>query len=237
MLSKMSLKAKIKQVIPPVILNNLLLKFPFLYRSKLVHYESNLQRNHGIEDLLKQLDKVLNIEGDIIECGCLSCGTSIIMANYLSLKQIHSKKIYACDSFKGFDKDELAKERKLGLTNSSGKAFTSNSYEYVREKIKKLGLEDIVIPVKGFFKNTLPHLIESKKFSFVLIDCNLKDNTIYCAETIWPNLVKGGCILFDDYQSEGFRGVRIGIEFFVDKYKNEFSEYILMNRLYYIYKK
>ena len=109
--SKSVFVKKIKPKIPPIIFNNFLLIFPFLYRTKLVNYETDLEENHGIDDLLQQLNMVLNLEGDIIECGSSRCGTSIIIANYLRSKQVYSKMIYACDSFEGFDRYELRQER------------------------------------------------------------------------------------------------------------------------------
>ena len=95
-----ALKATIKKMIPPVFLNNLLLKFPALYKTRLVNYESNLQYNGGLEDLLSQLEFVTSIEGDVVECGSSRCGSSIIMANFLKSSQIN-KMGYALDSFEG----------------------------------------------------------------------------------------------------------------------------------------
>jgi hypothetical protein len=230
----MTLKLKVKRAIPPSVLNNFLLTFPFLYRTKLVNYEANLQPNHGIDELLKLLGMVLRVEGNIIECGSSRCGTSIIMANYLRAKDV-GKIIYACDSFQGFDPTELEKERQAGLTKASHKTFTSTSYNYVKRKINKLGFEDIVIPIRGFFRDTLPE-IESN-FCFALIDCDLKESIIYCAETIWPHLMNNGVIVFDDYTSEEYRGGRDGIDYFVNEHESEFSEHGLMTRLYYVCKK
>ena len=231
----MNWKAKIKHLIPSSLLNNFLLRFPFLYRTKVANYETNLEEEGGIDELLTQLSKVLDLAGNIIECGSSRCGTSIIMTNYLHLKHINSKLIYACDSFEGFDPIELEREKKEGLTKAPYNAFTSTSYEYVKKKIKKLRLDDTIIPVKGFFNNTLRQ-IESN-YCFALIDCDLKESTIYCAETIWPNLVSKGRVVFDDYNSQEFRGVRKGIKYFINKHKDEVLEYGLMKRLYYICKK
>ena len=73
--------------VPPqvrtLMLNDLLLKFSFLYRTKFINYESQLEKKNGIEDLLTKLNSVLDIEGDIIECGSYVCGTSAIIASYL----------------------------------------------------------------------------------------------------------------------------------------------------------
>jgi hypothetical protein len=230
----MNWKAKIKRLTPPILLNNLLLTFPALYQTDLVYYETNLRQNHGIEELLAQLSLVVDKEGNIIECGSSRCGASVIMAKQLQAKHRH-KLIYACDSFEGFNRFELEQERKAGFTEAPDSAFTSTSYEYVKKKIKKLGVDDMVVPIKGFFQETLPHL--KSNFCFALIDCDLKDSIIYTAETIWPNLISGGRMLFDDYAAEDYRAARLGVDFFINKYQHEIAAHGFMNRLYYACKK
>jgi hypothetical protein len=93
------------------------------------------------------LAKVINLEGDIIECGSSRCGTSILMANFLRSQGVQ-KIIYACDSFSGFDLAELDKERREGIAVASNNSFTSTSLEYVTLNLNKLGLKDKVIPIK-----------------------------------------------------------------------------------------
>jgi hypothetical protein len=223
----------VKRAIPPSILNEVLLAFPFLYRTRLVYYETNLKDHRGIDELLAQLSLVLNVEGSVIECGSSRCGTSIIMADYSRSRGIR-KTVYACDSFEGFDPVELAEERKAGLADAPDWAFTSTSYEYVRRKVRRLGLEGMVVPVKGFFQDTLPQLRD--KFCFALIDCDLARSTLYCAETLWPKLTSNGRIVFDDYHTRVFRGARLGIESFVTKYGHEMRDHGVMTRLYYVCK-
>lgn len=180
----------------------ILLMFPFLYRTNFVNYESSVSGESKVR-LLELLDKVLGVEGNIIECGSDLFGTTVIMANYLREKHIH-KIIYGCDSFEGFDHAELENERQIGLTKASDMSFTTTSYGYVRRKIRKLGVEDIVIPVRGFFQETLPHI--KSDFCFAFVDCDLELSITYSAETIWPDLASDGCIVFDDYTNERFRG-------------------------------
>lgn len=226
------LKTKVKHILPQRIQNGVLLTFPFLYRSKLIKYETNLE--NGIDELITQLDMVIKLDGSIIECGSTYCGTSIIMAKHL--RSIHvSKIIYAYDSFEGFDPTELAKERKAGLTEESEKAFKFTSYEYVTRKIKSLGFEGMVVPVKGFFEQTLPNT--KGKFCFSLIDCDLRDSIVYCAERIWPNLVSGGRIVIDDYTCQDYKVAKLGVDFFVNKYGDEILEHGLLKRLYFVCKK
>jgi len=112
----MGWKKSLKQLIPPTILNNTFLTFPFLYRMPIIRYETNMSET-AVQELLRQLQLTLHLEGQIAECSSSRCGGSILMAN--SIREQHvSKKIFAFDSFEGFDLVELHGERKLGLTSA-----------------------------------------------------------------------------------------------------------------------
>lgn len=228
-----SWKAKLKHTISPALLNTLLLRFPLLYRTGFVCYETNLQAGGGIDELIAQLATVLDVEGDIIECGSSRCGASIIMANYLRTQHVN-KKIFACDSFAGFDRAELEREQEAGLTTATSASFTSTSYSYVQKKIAALRFQDTVLPVKGYFEDTLPHM--SGPFCLALVDCDLRDSLLYAAEIIWPHLLSQGCIVFDDYRESTFKGAKQGVDIFVEKHRSEISEHRLLNRLYYVRK-
>ncbi len=88
----------------------------------------------------------------------------------------------------------------------------------------------MIIPIKGYFEDTLPGI--SGPFCLALIDCDLRDSLVYSAETIWPKLSRGGCILFDDYLDPEFRGAKQGVDIFVEKHCTEFAEHCLLNRFY-----
>lgn len=232
-MNQMNWRQYFKRTIPSILLNRMLLKFPWLYKTDLVYYETNFSKME-IGELLKQLRLSMDCEGDIIECGSSRCGASIIMADFLRRNQ-KEKTIYALDSFEGFNSTELGQEKKMGLTNVSNVAFTSTSYDYVKRKIKILGFEDVVIPRQGLFQVTLPHI--DFKVCFSLIDCCLKDSLLFCAEKIWPHLVSGGRLVFDDFNSNEFQGARIGIETFVNKYGDNFVEHGSSGNLYFVCKK
>lgn len=184
---------------------------------------------------MQKLETVLHIQGDIIECGSDRCGTSVILAKYLKTIK-NDKKIYALDVFgSGFDVNELEEERRLGLTKAHNTTFTYNSFEYVKSKIKLLGFDDIIIPIKGLFKNTLPSI--DSTFCLCLIDCDLGKSMLYCAETLWPKLSRNGVMLFDDYGSLDYKGVKIAVDGFVIEYEQEISEHGLLNKIYQVRKK
>lgn len=211
----------------------LLLMLPFLYRTRFVNYEASMS-GQDTDDLLALLDKCLSLEGDIIECGSDLFGSTILMANYSREKNVH-KIIYGCDSFEGFARAELRRERERGLTKAPYTSFTLTSYEYVQKKIRKLGVEDTVVPIKGFFQDSLPEI--KSKFCFAFIDCDLGASITYCAEIIFPRLASGGFIVFDDYTNEAFGGARPAIDSFVERRGEEISNHGLRGRWYQARKK
>ncbi len=188
----------------------------------------------GINEIYSALDRVIKMPGQIIECGAARCGTTILIAEYLK-KNNTNRKIFACDTFSGFNKDELAEEQKQGLTTAGSDAFTHNSFEYVKRKIRKFGFAGVITPVKGYFEDTLENICDNK-FSFVLIDCDLQKSMSFAAERIFPSLTSGGIMLFDDYTNDTYKGAKIAVEQFISKHENEISNHGLLKRLYFVKK-
>lgn len=227
------LKRRAKKMIPPAALNATLLRIPALYATRLVNYETNLTADQGIEDLLAQLERSLDVPGDVVECGSSRCGGSVLMA--LRLKALRDvRRIHACDSFEGFDRAELHRERSAGLTTSGDDSFTSTSHEYVVRKLARLGVDDVVHPVKGYFEQTLPTL--TGPFCMVFIDCDLRDSLRYCADTLWDQLSPGGRMVFDDYTSDEYLGAREGVDELVAERADDIADHGLLSRLYYVVK-
>lgn len=227
----MNWRAHLKRWLPASALNETLLRFPALYGTPLVHWESNLFEHRGLDDLREQLEACASLDGDVVECGASRCGGSAVMAK--TLRRLGCDKVVvACDSFVGFDRDELQRERDRGWANAPDDAFTSTSLDYVRRKLEVLGLASRVRLVPGFFQETLPGL--SGPWCMALIDCDLMDSLAYCAARIWPRLVPGGRLVFDDYTSSDFGGARRGVDAFVEAHRGEISRHGLARRLYFV---
>lgn len=228
----MSLKFSIGKKIPLPILNNLFLRFPFLYKTKFVNYESCMD-NDSLNELIEGIVKTQELKGEIIECGCSRCGTTCILGNYLKKNKIN-KKIFALDSFVGFEPNELKKEREINHTVATTKSFTYTSLEYVLKKIKKLKLIEQITPIKGFFEYTLPKI--KTNFCFGLVDCDLEKSIEFSSEMIWKKLTPGGMLFFDDYHNNEYKGAMIAIDKFVSSHKNEIKEQGDTGRLYHVTK-
>jgi len=219
---------KIALKLPSSFYDRIFLSFPFLYKSKLVRYESGLPIEH-IKILIQEINKSKNLSGDIIECGSNRCGTTSILALYLKKNNIN-KKIYALDSFSGFIQEEIRKERDLELTEFPENSYHYNSFNYVKRKIEKLKLSKIIILKKGYFQETMPTI--NSDFCVALIDCDLGESMKFAAEHIWPRLVHDGILFFHDYGWKGYQNVKPTVDNFVKKYKEEIKSHKLFGGMY-----
>ena len=214
----------------------MLLRFPFLYPLPSIRYESNL-KGAGLRELYALADRVASLPGVIIECGSARCGSAILLAKHLE-KQGRPRRLFALDSYAGFRKDELARERVKGLASVPDGTFASTSFEYVVAKLRKLNLADTVHPVEGFFQDTLAPLIaETPQVAMVFIDCDLEESMRFCAETVWDRIPCGGIVAFDDYAEPTFPGSKLAIDAFVAERQGEIADHGLMKRLYYVEKR
>ena len=200
---------------------------------RFLNYESVIDKT-GLQDLCELLDLTVTLRGDIVECGSDRCGTSVIMANYVRSHGV-KRTIYACDTFEGFLPEELGREKELGRTDVPESTFAFPlQYEYVRKKLVRLGLDGLVVPVRGSFQETFPDFVAARKpLSFVLVDCDLEESMLFCARTLWPLLEPGGVMAFDDYKVEKFKGARVAVDRFVAPAPKGLASHGLMRRLYY----
>jgi O-methyltransferase len=211
----------------------ILLRWPALYARDWVRYEQSLAPDE-VAALLDKLDTALDVPGDVIECGCFLCGTTVHLAHHLRRRQ-SDKRIYACDTFTGFEPAEFARERNRGSV-AARRDFASNDFNYVQRKLARLGMADRVIPVRGLFQETLESL--AGPFCFAFIDCDLHDSISFAARVVWARLSPGGCCVFDDYANEEYRSATKAIDAFVAEQAGTIREHgRLAQKMYFAVKK
>jgi O-methyltransferase len=172
----------------------------------------------NINILFKLLKSVAELPGDVAECGVYQGATLVPMGLYLHQNEI-PKTVFGCDSFEGFDEAVLSDialgggedpEKKMG-------GFSNTSDQLVQEKIRRLGLQERVSLLKGYFQETLRQLA-NRSFSFVHLDCDLYDSYKTCLEFFYPRLTPGGIILFDEYNDPAWPGCNKAVdEFFAGR--------------------
>lgn len=181
-----------------------------IIREELVFYQKNhkkledLQIESDLEHLFRFLIKTEKTKGDVLELGTYRGGSAILMSDFL--KRMNSrKKIFACDGFVGLPYDDKFSRDE----NSKGK-FSDTNYQYVKEKFQKFEVDKNIEIIKGLFEETLELKLNLKKFSFVMIDCDIYDSTIQALDFIFPRLQKDGIIFFQNYSRKDVNNPRWG---------------------------
>lgn len=169
----------------------------------------NDQRAYSI---YSAINNIKNLQGNLIEVGMWKGGISFLMAE--KLKNIESKKkVISFDTFEGVikssDKDTFYENGEHNDTDMS-------------EVLKKKGefkLNNINI-YKGIFPENFKNNNEVKELTKLICMAHIDVDTYKSAEDtmleIWPKIVSGGIVIFDDY---GFHQAD-GIRKFVDNFKN-----------------
>jgi O-methyltransferase len=143
--------------------------------------------------------------GDLIEVGVWRGGTGALIGRQCKLAGIGNS-IYLCDTFRGVVKAGTQDKAYVGGEH----ADTSQST--VVNLMQTLGIEHARI-LNGIFPDDTGHLISDRTFRFCHIDVDVYDSAKDIMTWIWPRIVRGGIVVFDDY---GFHSC-VGITRFVNE--------------------
>lgn len=154
----------------------------------------------GIEHLHKCIIETVNkkIPGDFVETGAWRGGACIVAKSvYNELKS--DTKIFVVDSFEGLPPPDVSKypddKNDTHYLDQNMKA----SLETVQENFRKFGLlDDSVIFIKGWFKDTLP-TAPIDKISILRLDGDMYESTIDSIENLYHKLSVGGYCIIDDF--------------------------------------
>jgi len=161
---------------------------------------------------LKRLDNIQfcveavieeGIEGDLIETGVWRGGACIFMRAILAAYGIEDRKVYVADSFEGLPKPDVEKyPADKGDTHHIHR-FLAVSYDEVKNNFKRYGLlDDQVVFLKGWFKDTLPQA-PIERLAVLRLDGDMYGSTIDALANLYPKLSKGGFCIIDDYALPG----------------------------------
>lgn len=149
-------------------------------------------RCRGLYDLLKG---VSTLEGSIAEIGVYKGGTSILMAEMLPEKPIHS-----FDTFSGMpETSALDKHKKLDFADTSFRQVSKTVAPY-----KNITLHPGVFPATA-------DAVYDEKFCFVHFDGDIYQSCKDFITFFLPRMVDGGIMAFDDWDWEGCPGIPVAI--------------------------
>ncbi|OIQ50044.1 Demethyldecarbamoylnovobiocin O-methyltransferase [Pseudodesulfovibrio hydrargyri] len=156
------------------------------------------------------LEQTASLDGEVWELGVYKGGTALFMKN--ELLRLHASDPVPClrlfDTFSGMpDVDEGVDWHKAG-------DFDDTSLNAVRSVV---GENDFIHYHPGFIPETLKGL-ESSAIALAHVDVDIHQSVLDSCAFVYPRLVPGGFMVFDDYGIHTCPGARKAVDtFFADK--------------------
>jgi O-methyltransferase len=147
-----------------------------------------------------------HLPGDFWECGVYKGGTATMLARLLS--GAPDKRLRLFDTFDGMPATDPERDY-----HRKGD-FADTSLEGVRQRV---GDAPNVAYYPGFIPDTFQGL-EGERVAFAHVDVDIYRSVRDCCDFLYPRLVGGGVLVFDDYGFPSCPGARAAVDgFFADK--------------------
>lgn len=163
----------------------------------------NIARSFAIYELVK---RVSELPGHFCELGCWNGTNLIFLAKLVQLlKPRTNTEVFGFDAFAGLQ----VFDEKDGAATRTGRGKYKGNPELLRDALVWHGLEDTVRVVAGNIEQTLPAFLQERKdvrFSFVYLDTDLYPSIRCGIELLYPKLLKGGIMVFDEYNFADWPG-------------------------------
>ena len=155
--------------------------------------------------------------GDVLEIGVWRGGTGALIAKKCQLAGIHAP-IYLCDTFRG-----VVKAGSLDGAYVGGE-HADTTKEVVLDLCRRLNLDRVQI-LEGIFPDHTGARVSDRQFRLCHIDVDVYESARDISNWIFPRLVPGGMIVYDDY---GFYSCS-GITRFVDEERRKPDRFVIHN--------
>lgn len=170
----------------------------------------------GVQSLVTRYELyklVLDVPGDIIECGVYQGNSFTWLANLSVILEPFAinRRIIGFDTFEGFSSiDSSADPADVSSDN-----FADTSYEIISRSLENL---DTVRPVnkvnrfelvKGDIVTSLPKYVDEHPWmtcAMLILDTDLYRPTLTALSTVLPIMPKGAVVVFDEYNYQNFPG-------------------------------
>lgn len=152
---------------------------------------NNIQ--HCIESVVKN-----KIEGDFIETGVWRGGACIFAKTLFDIYE-QDRNVWVADSFEGLPKPNVEDYPEDAGDDLYSLEQLRISKEQVEENFKKFDLlDDKVMFLKGWFKDTLP-TAPIEKLAIMRLDGDMYESTMDGLVNLYHKLSPGGFVIIDDY--------------------------------------
>jgi hypothetical protein len=159
-----------------------------------------------------------DLPGDIVELGVYRGASLMTWANLLEVHNMgdRQKQVFGFDNFRGFtafDAKDGKEDRRVGKVQDG---FDAAVFEPMLEDAIRIYDQDRFVPhkprvrlVKGDVEKTVPRFVREHpglRISLLHFDCDMYRPTKVGLEQLWPLVVPGGVVLFDEYGIRPWEG-------------------------------
>jgi glycosyltransferase involved in cell wall biosynthesis/predicted O-methyltransferase YrrM len=144
-----------------------------------------------------------DVPGNFVECGSYKGGSAALLAVVIQRYSSRPRLVYACDTFEGmpepteFDRHNGISANLTGFGVGTLKAPISENLDSICQFLK---VNDIVVPVKGLFAQTLPqYKSEIGNIALLHADGDWYESTMDIFNMLYESVVPNGIIQVDDY--------------------------------------
>lgn len=144
-------------------------------------------------------NQVAHLPGDFLEVGVWRGGTGCLLAHRLA--HLNSRqRVYLCDTFSG-----VVKAGAMDSTYRGGE-HADTSVSIVEDLADGLDIHNYEI-LQGVFPEQTGDKIADHKFSLCHIDVDVYESARDVLDWVWPRLLVGGVVIYDDYGFPACDGV------------------------------
>jgi Macrocin-O-methyltransferase (TylF) len=168
--------------------------------------------------------QTLEIHGSVVECGVFAGGGLMTWAQCSAILEPynHTRRVIGFDTFSGFPTPH-EKDTKAGHSEhlSAGAFHTSDRtvqeierLAAIHDRNRPLGHIPKVELVQGNACDTIPRYVEQNPhtlISLLYLDFDLYEPTRAALQGLFPRVVKGGIVAFDELNSEDFPGETLAL--------------------------
>lgn len=169
-------------------------------------------------ELWQLANQVSHLTGNGIEIGCWRGGAGCMLAYRIAENTKEPTTMFLCDTFRGVVKAGCHD------TFYQGNELADSSEIMVTDLAKRMNIQNAVI-ISGVFPDESGAQIENNYFKFAHIDVDIYQSARDAFEWLFPRLVKGGIVVFDDY---GFASTP-GIRRYIDELQGQSDLVIIRN--------
>jgi O-methyltransferase len=144
------------------------------------------------------------LPGDIVEVGVWRGGTGALLAKSAALAG-SAARVFLCDTFRG-----VVKAGPMDTAYRAAGQHADTSEEVVERLLRDVGVEATLL--RGVFPEETGARVEGRGLRLVHIDVDVYQSARDVFEWVWPRLLPGAVVVFDDYGFQGTEGVTRYVE-------------------------